>query len=82
MMKDDEEKNGQIAGSIRAMTMKFEIDTVHFKNSHSKEQSKTHGCLSPAPIIESPRPLIVSSLSVSHYPVIELNSLSVKMIAE
>ena len=40
-MEDDEEK-----------TDETEIDTVHLQSSLSREQSKTHGCLSPLTITE------------------------------
>lgn len=68
MVKDDEEKTDETGDSTRATSMESEIDTVHLQSSHSREQSKTHGCLSPLTIAEptaSPldRPISLNVLS-------------------
>ena len=48
--------------------MESEIDTVHLQSYHSREQSKTHDCLSPLTIAESTvfpldRPISLNVLS-------------------
>jgi len=65
VVEDDEEKTGETGGSTRATSMKSEIGNVHLKSSHSREQPKTHDCMSPAtttePIISSiDRPISLS----------------------
>ena len=68
MVEDDKEKIDETDDSIRATNMKSEIDTVHLQSSHSREQSKTHDCLSSRIITEhtaSPfdRPISLNVLS-------------------
>ena len=50
MVEDDEEKTDETSHSTRATSMESKIDTIHLQSSHSREQSETHGCLSPLTI--------------------------------
>jgi len=64
-MKNDEEKTGETGDSTRATSMKSKIGNVHLKSSYSREQPKTHDCMSPATITESIIFSIDRSISLS-----------------
>ena len=48
MVKDNDEKTGELDASTRATSVESEIGTVHLQSSHPRKQPKTHSYLNPS----------------------------------
>ena len=56
-MKNNDKKTGETNNSIRAMSVKSEINIVRLQSFYSRKQLKIYDCLSPSTIKSTPFPI-------------------------